>query len=66
MKLEHLDIVSAVLRTTASLISKLKITIGMVGKFRKTRKRRQQGKKQRQKYLMETKLEKKNEDTIVL
>ena len=37
---------------------------GMVGKFRKTRKRRQQGKKQRQKYLMETKLGKKNEDTI--
>ena len=39
---------------------------GMVGKFRKTRKRQQQGKKQRQKYLMDTKLEKENEDTIVL
>ena len=39
---------------------------GMVGKYRKTRKRRQQGKKQRQKYLIETKLEKENEDTIVL
>ena len=39
---------------------------GMFGKFRKTRKRRQQGRKQRQKYLMETKLEKENEDTIVL
>ena len=31
---------------------------GMAGKFRKTRKRRHQGSKQRQKYLMETKLEK--------
>ena len=39
---------------------------GMAGKFRKTRKRRHQGKKKRQKHLMETKLEKKNEDTIVL
>ena len=38
---------------------------GMVGKYRKTRKRRQQGKKQRQKYLMETILEKKNEDTML-
>ena len=31
---------------------------GMVGKFRKTRKRRQLGRMQRKKYLMETKLEK--------